>query len=79
MAAVVFVTNYQMLTESMTRAAPSKVDTIELRDVDYKTSLEVWRCVCSCVRSCALVAVWAHVHLRAFLLAYAYGRGYVNV
>ena len=30
-----------MLSESISRAAPVKVDNIELRDVDYKTSLEV--------------------------------------
>jgi hypothetical protein len=41
LGAVIFMTNYQMLNEAISRAAPVKVDNIELRDVDYKTSLEV--------------------------------------
>ena len=38
---VVFLTNYVQLAEQVSRTLPSKVDALELRDVDFKTALDV--------------------------------------
>ena len=38
---VIFLTNYAQLAEQVSKTLPNKVDSIELRDVDYKTAVDV--------------------------------------
>jgi hypothetical protein len=80
LAQVIYVTNYALLAEQLSRNVANKVDSLELRDVDYKTALDV-SCSALCASVCrvARVAAEGSPSLRRDSLAVVFGTSRVLV